>query len=69
MTQNRIIEVKLTAAPDRPDYFVTVTKQFASEYGGGQQTFAEYGGESLHQALDVARAMVTMSPARRTEVL
>jgi hypothetical protein len=48
-------------------YAVHVTKSFDVEHGGGTQTFSESGGISIHRALDVARSMVTVSPAFREE--
>jgi hypothetical protein len=61
---NRIIEVRLTIEDDGR-IAVAVTKQFAPEHSGGQQIFIEDGGVSWHHALDVARGMVTWSPAIR----
>jgi len=55
-------------ADNSGDITVAVTKTFAPEYGGGEQTFTESGGRSWHHALDVARGMVTLSPAQRTDV-
>lgn len=63
---NRIIEVKLTLQSD-DSWIVAVTKEFAPEHGGGTQVFLERAGKNPHYALDVARGMVTLSPARRTE--
>jgi hypothetical protein len=63
---NRIIEVKLTLQPDGT-IAVAATKEFAPEHGGGTETFVEQGGVSWHHALDVARGMVTWSPARRNQ--
>lgn len=48
---------------DNNTYEVRVTKRFAPEYGGGEQTFVENGGQSVHIALDVAKTMVTVSPS------
>jgi hypothetical protein len=60
---NRIIEVKLTLVSE--SWLVEVTKEFAPEHGGGQQTFTEYGGVEIHEALRRAAYMVTLTPARR----
>lgn len=62
---NRITEVKLTLVGNR--WLVSITKEFAPEHGGGSQVFCEDGTCSIHHALDVARGMVTLSPAQRTE--
>src|SRR5262245_48892696 len=62
---NRIIKVELTLTGN--EWTVAVTKEFAPEYGGGTQEFTESGGQSMHRALDVAREMVTFSPARRSD--
>lgn len=65
---NRIVEVclRLKAEHGYESWEVAVRKEFAPEYGGGSQIFREDGSPSIHRALDVAREMVTMSPARRT---
>jgi hypothetical protein len=63
---NRITEVKLTLG-EGGHITVAVTKEFAEEHGGGSQVFIEQGGASWHHALDVARGMVTLSPARRNQ--
>lgn len=72
-TYNRIVEVKLTLVEAVPGptnnhdrWRIDVTKQFAPEYGGGEQTFTEYVTQ-LHRALDYAKNMVTAHPAYRTE--
>jgi len=62
---NRIVEVKLTL-DDVFDWLVEVKKEFAPEHGGGSQVFSEFAGPDVHRALDVARAMVTLSPGQRT---
>ena len=54
---------------DNGSYQVSVTKTFAAEHGGGEQTFTEPGGFTPHRALDVARGMVTCSPTCRSEVV
>lgn len=59
MTKRILIELL-----DNGSYQVNVTKTFAAEYGGGEQTFSESGGFCPHRALDVAKGMVTLSPAR-----
>ena len=64
---NRIVEVRLRLAGEQ--WIVDVVKEFAPENGGGHQIFSESGGGSVHRALDVAREMVTVSPARRQEAL
>jgi len=43
-------------------YEVRLTKAFAPEHGGGEMTFREAAGTSIHSALDLARSMVTLSP-------
>lgn len=65
--KNRIIKVELVLL-DNGTISVHVTKEFAPKYGGGTQTFDEDGGISWHRALDVAREMVTVSPAQRTNL-
>jgi hypothetical protein len=66
-TQNRITEVKLTLQPDG-SWLIEVKKEFAPEHGGGSQVFtADERYYQIHRALDVAREMVTVSPAYRTE--
>ena len=64
--ENRIIEVKLTL--DNGGWVVAVTKEFEEQYGGGTQAFTERAGANVHHALDIARSMVTVSPASRTDV-
>lgn len=65
---NRIIKVELSLTPDGRIQ-VDVTKEFAPENGGGTQVFTESTHPSArpnwHGALDVARGMVTLTPARR----
>ncbi len=58
------IEIELM---ENGSYQVRVTKAFAPEHGGGEETFTELGGKSPHRALDVARGMVTCSPSLRSE--
>lgn len=66
-TENRITEVSLKLQADG-SWLVEVTKEFAPEYGGGSQVFtADEKFYQIHRALDVARGMVTVSPAYRTE--
>lgn len=67
MKENRIIEIKLTLTEDQT-WLVQVRKLFSEENGGGEQTFTENAGGSIHRALDLARELVTVSPARRTEI-
>jgi hypothetical protein len=64
--ENRIIKVEIHMIGE--DFVVDVTKEFEEKYGGGTQVFREFGGTSLHRALDVARGMVTLSPGRRTDL-
>ena len=75
---NRIIKVELTLQEPgawsnhlgehySAAWLVEVTKEFDPEYGGGTQVFAEWAPPQIHLALDVARMMVTMHPARRTD--
>ena len=75
MDENRIIEVRTYPVGESSQpwpyatlWEVAVTKAFAEEHGGGQQTFRENGGSHLHRALDVAREMVTVSPGKRTDL-
>lgn len=63
-TENRIIKVEISMVGE--DYLVAVTKEFEAKYGGGEEVFREFGGRSLHRALDVARGMVTLSPGVRS---
>ena len=65
---NQIVEVKLVLNKETKSWVVSVTKEFAPEHGGGSQVFQEDGGGGVHRALDVARGMVTMHPARRTDI-
>lgn len=62
---NRIVKVEINLA-DNGHFVVSVTKEFAPQYGGGTEVFQEDGGVNMHRALDVARGMVTFSPARRS---
>jgi len=65
-TENRIIKIEATLLHN--GYWdVAITKEFEPKYGGGQQTFHEVAG-SAHNALDVARGMVTLSPGSRTDL-
>jgi hypothetical protein len=64
---NRIIEVKLTLTPSDL-WHIEVTKAFAPENGGGVQVFREWGTREIHRALEIAKEMVTMHPARRTDL-
>lgn len=65
--ENRIEEVKLTLL-DNGHWEVAVRKTFIPACGGGEQWFKADGGREIHFALDRAREMVTLSPARRTDV-
>ena len=66
ITENRIVKIEASLLPN--GYWdVAVTKEFAPEYGGGRQTFHEVAG-SAHNALDVARGMVTLSPGQRSDL-
>lgn len=65
---NRIISVHLQLLPNG-HWEVTVTKEFAPENGGGTQDFKETAGRQIHVALDVARGMVTLHPAKRTDLV
>ena len=72
-TYNRIVKVVLTLAEAVPGptnnndlWRIDVTKEYAPEFGGGEQTFTEYMTQ-VHRALDKARMMVTAHPAYRTE--
>ena len=72
-TYNRIVKVELTLvhaidgpANDHDRWRIDVTKEFAPQYGGGEQVFTEYVNQ-IHRALDKAREMVTVHPAYRTE--
>lgn len=65
---NRIIRVELAMDYQRDQWIVSITKGFDSHSGGGQQVFRESGGVNVHRALDVARSMVTVSAARRTDL-
>lgn len=58
---SRITKVEIRLM-DNGHWQVAVTKEFAPEYGGGETTFLEAAGTSVHSALDVARGMVTVSP-------
>lgn len=61
---NRITKIEITPASPAEGFMVAVTKEFAPENGGGFHTFTEHcKGPTLHYALDVARGMVTLSPA------
>ncbi len=62
---NHIVEVRLSLVEGR--WIVSVTKEFAPEHGGGSTVLREDGGTSVHHALDVARGMVTVSPARNPQ--
>lgn len=64
---NQIVKVELTLMKNG-HWDVAVTKTFAPEYGGGQHTFHEAAG-GMHHALDVARGMVTLSPAQNPEAV
>jgi hypothetical protein len=64
---NRIIEVKLSLMIG-DHWLVSVTKEFAPENGGGSQVFREWAGTNVHRALEIAKGMVTMHPARRTDL-
>lgn len=68
--ENQIVEVRLVLNRNlpKPRWRVEVTKEFAEENGGGYETFTEPGGLSAHFALDVARGMVTVSPAQRAQL-
>lgn len=66
---NRIVHVEMDLMDldkGRQQWRVAITKEFAPENGGGQQTFAEYvpAGSApvygVHAAVDKAREMVTM---------
>jgi len=61
---NRIVQVKLTLT--QAGWLVEVTKEFAPENGGGSEVFREHGGTEIHHALDVARSMVTLTPAQNS---
>lgn len=66
---NRIVEVRmlLVEVPGvTGNWAVSIRKQFAPENGGGEEIFTEAAGPNIHAAVDKAREMVTMSPARRT---
>jgi hypothetical protein len=65
---NRIIRVELAMDYLRDQWIVSLTKGFDSHSGGGQQMFRESGGVNIHRALDVARSMITVSAARRTDL-
>lgn len=66
-TENRIVAVELTLRADG-HWDVATRKEFAAENGGGEYVFHEDGGVNVHHALDVAREMVTWSPARNPGV-
>ena len=72
-TYNRIVKVELTLVEAVPGptnnndrWRIDVTKEFAPQYGGGEQVFTEHAIQ-IHRALDKAREMVTVHPAYRTE--
>jgi len=63
---NRIIEVNLSLL-ESGEWRVSIVKEF----GGNphcQHTFTESGGYQIHRALDIAREMVTLSPANLSDV-
>jgi hypothetical protein len=61
--ENRIVAVELTLT-ECGHWSIAITKQFAEENGGGHYVFRQDAGREIHQALDVARVMVTLHPAR-----
>lgn len=63
---NRIIRIELKLA-DCGMWEVDVTKEFAPEYGGGTSVFRELVTGGPHHALEMARRMVTLSPANNPE--
>ena len=64
---NRIIKIEISLMPNNGQWQIAVTKEFSSEYGGGTHTFLQSAGH-IHHALDIARGMVTMSPATNPDV-
>ena len=68
--ENRIIEVKISLDEGGHEgvnwWKIEVRKEFEEQYGGGEQTFTEYA-PTMWRAIEEARGMVTMHPARRTE--
>lgn len=57
------IRIEYNSEADR--YEVVVRKCYSADCGGGAQTFkGEDGGLTIHRALDVAREMVVVTPAR-----
>ena len=62
--ENRIVEVKAVLRDGQ--WKVEIVKEFAPEYGGGEQTF-EFKAGSIHHALDIARSAVTASPGNRDQ--
>jgi hypothetical protein len=67
MPENKIVKVELNLL-DNGHWTVAVTKTFAPDHGGGQQTFTENAGTQIHRALDIAKEMVTFHPAYRTDL-
>lgn len=63
--ENRIAALVIANDPEnRGGWIIRLWKQFAAEYGGGVQAFAQRSSH-IHGALYVAREMVTLTPGRR----
>ena len=63
---NRIKKVTLELVQDDL-WHIEVTKEFAPQFGGGEQTF---GGNALGlgEAMDLAKRMTTAAPGQRTDL-
>jgi len=58
----------MTLDRETGNWSVEGTKEFSPQYCGGEHVFKE-SARGVHGALDVTRGMVTVIPARRTDLV